>query len=164
MPIETVPGESLPQELRAFAILPAAGAWDATPTPITVPHGCRVTLFCEYTEGAPTGTVDIDVQVSPHGADQTAPALTWFSLSALLIPAVAAGAQTRGQLEPLYINFDPLTVGREGFVIDLSVPAYVERLRARGREVGVAGTPGSLRVWATISPVDGAGQGLMQRA
>lgn len=162
LPDNPLPGAVTTQEFRAFDALPAAGAWDATPTEFRVPHSCRLTLFVEYTQGAAGGSVDVDIQTTPHNIDQTAPALTWYSLSILGANAVIAGAATRGQLEPFYINFDPTTGARETIPIDLSFPAFVERVRVRCREIGVTATPGSCRVWGLLSPMDGADQGLMR--
>ena len=156
------PGATYTAEFRAFAALPPAGAFDAAPITFSVPRSCRLTLFVEYTQGAAGGSVDVDIQTTPHGADQTAPALTWFSLSILGANAVITGAETRGQLEPFYINFDPTTGVREAIPIDLSFPSFVERVRVRCREIGAPATPGSCRVWGLLSPNDGADQGLMR--
>ena len=139
-----------PIVLRAFTALPAAGAYD-TPVPTAIVGSVHATIFGEYTQGAPTGSVRLRIEVSPFSADQTAPALTWFPMTSFGQGVPAAGALTASIIEPEVVTFDPVTANREGFIFDVAVPASAERIRVSVAELGVVGTPGSCALTLLVS-------------
>jgi len=135
---------------RAFTALPAAGAYAVLDEQHIVGN-VHATIFGEYTQGAPTGSVRLLFEFSPYSVDQTAPALSWFPMMAYGQGAPAAGALTVSILEPEVVTFDPVTANREGFIFDFDVPSSVERIRVSVAELGVVGTPGSCALTLLIS-------------
>ena len=147
--------------MRAFAALPAAGAWAVSDPQPTFSYS-RLTLFNEYDQGAAGGIVDVVVEISPYSATAVVPALhnEWFPVTILGLENAVLGAIADGILEQLQFRFDPSTANQESFIIDISFPDYVERFRIQSRESGDTDNPGSFGATARLSIQDGAAEGL----
>jgi len=137
------------QEARAWAILPAAGAWDAAPTAVQCSDFDHVTLFCSYQEGAVVGgVVDFRIEVSP---DLTG--AVWHRLSIQALGAVAPGADVESDVQAADFSFDPTTVNREYFSYGpITLGGTVERIRVAAQETGQVGTPGNCQVELRFGP------------
>ena len=133
------------QEARAYAILPAAGAWDATPTEMACPGFDHVLLYVSYIEGAVVGgAVDIRIDVSPDSLGTV-----WHQGTAYSVGAVVAGADTVSNFQREEISYDPTGVAREYFVFGpVALNGTVERLRVVAQESGQVGTPGRCEIEA----------------
>lgn len=136
------------QVARAWAALPAAGAWDATPTEIQCSDFGYVTLYMSYQRGAVGGAVDLRVEVSP---DVTG--AVWHRLSVTAVGAVAAGVDVTSLVQAGDFSFTPTGANREYITygpIDLQGTA--ERITVAAQETGVVGNPGSCEIELRFAP------------
>jgi len=144
-----------PVEMRASAALPAAGAWDATPTEQNVAGGGSILLTFTYTEGAVGGAFDWQLQASPYSIAANVPAGAgeWGDESLHSMGAVVGGADTQSLVQAEYQTFDPTGAAIETFDYGpIELDHTVERVRIPCRESGVVGTPGTLAVVMTVAP------------
>lgn len=142
------------QEARASAALPAAGAWDATPTAMPCPYFSDVTLSLTYTRGAAGGAFDFQIETSPYSVVANAPAgaSEWVTEAIYAGGAVAAGADTTSLVQRELQSYTSQGAAAEDFSFGpISLNGTVERLRVRARESGVVGTPGTLQIEAVFS-------------
>ena len=142
------------QEARASAALPAAGAWDATPTEMASPYFDYVTLSFTYTRGAAGGAFDWQIETSPYSVAANVPvgASEWVTESIYAAGAVAAGADTTSLVQRELQSYTSQGAAAEDFVYGpIALNGTVERIRVRARESGVVGTPGTLQIQANFS-------------
>ena len=148
------PGWTNPVNLRASAALPAAGAWDATPTESSAALASTVTLSFTYTRGAVGGAFDWQMEVSPYAvaANVAAGASEWVTEAIYAGGAVVAGADTTSLVQGELQSYTATGAAAEDFVYGPIELNGVERVRVRARESGVVGTPGTLQVEGTFAP------------
>lgn len=144
-------GLANPATLRAAAALPAAGAWDTSPTEVPIIAADYVTLYMTYTRGAAGGGFDFQLQYSPYYAD-LAGVEDWFESSAYSVAAVALGADSISQIATEYVRFTSQGATAENFIFGpVRLERTVERLRVIAKEHGVVGTPGTLHIVAVFN-------------
>lgn len=146
-----------PVNMRATAALPAAGAWDATPTEQNVAGAGYIMLYFTYQEGdqAGVGAFDWQLQASAYSVAANAPAgaLEWTDESMQAVGGVAAGLDTQSRVQAEYQTFAPTSANQEGFIYGpIHLAHDVERVRIPARESGVAGNPGVLQISMTCFP------------
>ena len=142
------------QEARADAALPAAGAWDATPTALVCPGFDEVTFNFTYTRGGAGGAFDFQIETSPYSITANVPtgASEWVTEAIYAAGAVAAGADTTSFVQRELQSYTSQGAAAEDFSYGpLKLGATVERIRIRCRESGAVGTPGDLQVEAYFS-------------
>ena len=133
------------QTARANAALPAAGAWDATPTEMVCPGYWNFSLHFNYSRGAAAGAFDFQIQTSPWSrtADVPAGINEWEEQAIYASGAVAAGADTTSNIQAELISYTNTAAGDLSFIYGpVALDGAVERMRVRCRESGVVGTPG----------------------
>ncbi|GAG99264.1 unnamed protein product [marine sediment metagenome] len=134
------------QQARVSGALPAAGAWDATPTVMACPSFDYVTLYIKYDEDAQTaaGSVDIRIDVSPDSAGAV-----WHQGTAYSTGAVVAGADTVSAFQREEISYEPTGVAAEFWIFGpLHLGGTVERMRVAAQESGDVGAPGICEIEA----------------
>jgi len=157
MPFPTVPISATylnVQEARASAALPAAGAWDATPTEMACPYFDNVTLRFTYTRGAAGGAFIWQMETSPYSVVGNVPAgaSEWETEAIKAAGAVIAGADTTSQVQRELQAYTTQGAAAEDFSFGpIALNGTVERIRVRAAESGVIGTPGTLQVEAVFS-------------
>lgn len=144
-------GWSNPQTVRASAALPAAGAWDATPTELKSDYARFLTLHFTYTQGTTGGGFDWQLEVSPYSIAALVPtnASEWVTESIYAGGVVAFGADTQSRVQIEYQTFGSQGTLPEDFVYGpLDLGGNVERYRVRARESadGVIAAPGTLSI------------------
>lgn len=134
------------QTARASAALPAAGAWDASPTELYCPRMDDVMLYLEYTRGAAGGAFDFQIEYSPFSVDR-AGIQNWFSMSLYDPGVVAAGVDTQSQEQREFINYQSTGAALEAFIYGpVHLQGVVERIRIRARETANDQDPGTLKI------------------
>lgn len=135
-----------PITFRASAALPAAGAWDATPTVVAIPQLARLVLYISYTRGAAGGAMDFQLQVSPYSAT-AAGVQNFFNQSEYSAAVLAAGVDSQSRIQAEYITFQSQGAAIENVVYGpVELGAGVERIMVRARESGVVGNPGTVHI------------------
>jgi len=143
---EPFPPITNPFTFRASAALPAAGAWDATPTIVACPQYARLVLYLSYTRGAAGGAFDFQVQVSPYSANLPV-VQSWFMQSEFSAAVLAAGADSQSRLQREYVTYQSQAAAIENVCYGpVELGAGVERILVTARESGVVGTPGTLHI------------------
>lgn len=146
-------GYTNPVTLRASAALPAAGAWDTTPTETPVAGAENITLSFTYTRGAAGGAFDWQMEVSIYAVVGNVPAgaSEWVTESIYAGGAVVAGADTTSTVQRELQSYTSQGAAAEDFSFGpIALDKTVERVRVRARESGVAGTPGTLSIVAEV--------------
>lgn len=139
------------QTVRAAAILPAAGAWDATPLELHCSKFDFVTFYITYTRGAVGGAVDFALQVSPRTTD-LAGVEDWFQQAILAGGAVAANADTTSLTQREVISYGATAAAAESFVYGpVELRGTVERLRMPCCESGDTDNPGTAHIIAVFA-------------
>jgi hypothetical protein len=147
------PGFTNPVIMRASAALPAAGAWDATPTAVFCSQADNIAVAFTYTRGAAGGAFDWQIEVSLYGvaADVPAGASEWVTESVYAAGAVAAGVDTTSLVQRELQSYTSQGAAAEDFVYGpIALNGVVERIRIRARESGVVLTPGTLQITAVL--------------
>lgn len=141
-----------PVNMRAYAALPAAGAWDAAPTEQNIFGAQGLTLSFTYLRGAAGGAFDYQIELSPYSVAALAPASAaeWVTESIYAAGAVAAGVDTQSREQREYQTYQATAAAAEDYQIDFELQAPYERIRVRARESGVVGTPGSLQITMVV--------------
>ena len=144
-------GWSNPQTVRASGALPAAGAWDATPTELISAYARWLTLHFTYTRGAAGGAFDWQLEVSPYAVAANVPAgaAEWVTEAIYSGGAVALGADTQSRVQREYQTYGSQGAAAEDFAFGpIELAGNVERYRVRARESadGIVGTPGTLSI------------------
>lgn len=125
---------------RAAAALPAAGAWDATPTEIVTAGMDRARVVATYTRGAAGGAFEIAIETS---GDSTG--TDWERTSIYAGAGVVINTDTTSGVQREGLEYGATAAAAENLTIaDLAINGTVERLRIYARETGVVGTPGTL--------------------
>lgn len=139
-----------PATFRAWAALPAAGAWDPTPVELAVAGYRTMSLHLSYARGNVGGAFDFQVQVSPYSANQGA-GRDWFTQSIYGAGVVAAGTDTASLMQREYLTYQPVAGAVESFVFGpMDIGIAVERLRVVCRESGQIAQPGNVEIVATF--------------
>ena len=143
------PGQLSLVELRASAILLAAGAWDVAPTEIAIADASVSTLLFSYTRGGAAGAFDFRIEVSPYATTAQAPAgsVEWIQTAQYAGGVLAAGADTVSFIQRERITYTATGAAQEAFVYGpLEFAGTVERLRINAAESGNVGAPGTLQI------------------
>jgi len=155
--IDTHPrGYANPVILRVSAILPPAGAWDATPLESFSTYADFLTLNFTYTPDAQgvNGAFDFQMWTSlyfvaarvPTGADE------WVAPPIYASGAVVAGADTQSLLQEEYQTYTPDTNATHSFEIGpIPLRATIARIRVRARESGDTDNPGVLQITGVLA-------------
>ena len=143
-----------PVTLRASAALPAAGAWDATPTEQNVAGASSLRLSLTYTRGGAAGAFEFQVETSVYSIAALAPAgaAEWVTQALFEPDTIAAGADAVSLMQRESVSYTATGDAAEDFfptAIDL---AGIERVRVRARETGNAAAPGTLSIVGTLEP------------
>ena len=136
------------QTARAYAALPAAGAW-STPTELFCSESGFATLSFSYLRGAAGGAFDFEVSISPYAVVANMPAnmQEWTVMTLYESGALVAGTDIQSRTQQEYLTFQAPGAAAEGFAFGpIQLNGTAERIRVRVRESGVVGTPGSLGV------------------
>lgn len=142
-----------PVEMRGSAALPAAGAWDGTPTEVACAMAKAITLTFTYTRGAVNGAFDWQLETSLYSGATVVPAGAneWGDESLQASGAVVAGTETASRVQTERQTYQEQGTGTaESFVYGPIALDGIERIRIPVREVGVVGTPGILEISAVI--------------
>ena len=148
-------GQANPCVLRTWAALPAAGAWDATPTVAVVQGFWWARLYFAYQRSHDTlGTLDYYYDLSPFYADAGAEDSdqAWYHGT-----LYAAGKMTPCQIQHSmvqqeYISYCSTSADVETFISPpIHLGGCIERLRVFCREGSLAvGNPGHAEVVAVF--------------
>jgi len=143
-----------PVVMRASAALPAAGAWDATPTEQNIFGAQGMTFSFTYTRGAAGGAFDYQIELSPYSVVALVPAGAneWITESIYASGAVALGVDTQSREQREYQTYGSTGAGAEGFQIDFELRAPYERIRILARESadGIPANPGTLQITMVV--------------
>lgn len=156
----TYMGVSSLNTARASAALPAAGAWDATPTEFFISGADSMGVHVTYTQGAAGGAVDVQLQLSPYSLAALVPAgaSEWITQTLYSSGPVAGGADTQSLIQAEYVTFDPTTANAEGVTFSpVALDGLFERCRVRARESGVVQTPGTAAIVVTLNGLQPGG-------
>jgi len=140
------------QVLRASAALPAAGAWDATPTEVFVSGAAHLTFHLAYTRGAAGGAFDFQCWYSPYSVAANVPtgAEEWLAMALYAPGLVAAGVDSQSREQREYVTYQATAAPVEAIEFGpVNVGGTVERVRVRARESGAVGNPGTLQIELT---------------
>ena len=147
-------GYANPVVLRASAALPAAGAWDATPTESFCTQALHCSLHFTYTRGAAGGAFDWQLEVSHYSATAVVPAgaSEWVTMSLFAPGPVALGADSQSRTQREFITYGSQGAAAEDHVFTVELNGVCERIRARARESadGITATPGTLQITANM--------------
>lgn len=140
-----------PVNARASAALPAAGAWDTSPTEFFCSGAKALSITFTYTRGAAGGAFDWQLEASPYSVAALVPAGggEWANQTAKLVGGVALGADTQSRVQAEYQTYGSQAAPAETFTVGpIYLDGVFERLRIPCRESadGVQGTPGTLQV------------------
>jgi len=139
-----------PVEMRAFAALPAAGAWDAAPTEVACAGFWWCRFYFAYRRGGAVGAVDYYWQVSPFAAthpDAAAATAEWFDGTVYMPGDFTSCTDIHSGAQNEYITFCSQSAAVETFIgPPIHLAGCVERIRVYCRERGDQGTPGSAGV------------------
>lgn len=145
---------------RASAALPAAGAWDASPTEFFVSGVDDMGVHLTYTQGAAGGAADIQLQLSPYSITALVPAgaQEWVNQTLYGAGTVAAGADSQSRMQAEYVTFDPVTANAEAVTFAvINLGGVFERARVRARESGQEQSPGTAQITVTLNGYQPAG-------
>lgn len=139
-----------PVTMRAAAILPAAGAWDAAPTEVACAGAEWMRFFFTYTRGAATGAFEYYYDGSPYAVD-VAGVEDWFHGSLYVPGTLILCNDVMSLVQREYINYCATSANAETFIgPPIHLAGCVERLRIFCREAGVIGNPGTVHVVAAF--------------
>ena len=142
------------QEARANAVLPAAPAWDATPTAMVCAYFDNVTLSFTYTRGDAGGAFNWQIETSPYSVVGNVPAgaSEWITEAIYASGGVAAGADTTSLVQRELESYTSQGAAAEDFSFGpIELNGTVERIRVRAQESGAIGTPGTLQIEAVFA-------------
>lgn len=143
-----------PVTFRASAALPAAGAWDATPTEQNVAGASALRLSLTYTRGAAGGAFEFQVESSIYAVVGNVPAgaSEWVTEPLFEVDTIAAGTDAVSLVQRESVSYTSTGAGAEDFFMMPIDLAGIERIRIRARETGVVGTPGTLSIVGELQP------------
>lgn len=140
-----------PVVLRAAAVLPGAGAWDAAPLEINTVGVRYATFYMSYIRAGAGGAVDFYFETSPMSVDALVPPI-WWQQSIFAGGMMVAGTDIASRIQREFVTYQAIGALREDFIygpIDLGLCA--ERIRMFARESGAVGTPGTFGVGAVFT-------------
>jgi hypothetical protein len=146
-------GYANPVNLRASAALPAAGAWDTTPTESSSANVENLTLTFTYTRGAQAGAFDWQLWTSPYAVAANVPtgAEEWAAESIYSAGVLAAGSDVQSEAQREYQTYEATGAVAESFTYGpIALEGTVERVRVRARESGAVADPGTLQIVAEM--------------
>jgi len=133
--------------LRAAAILPAAGAFDAVPLELAVAGFRSVVLYITYTRGGAAGSVRASIEVSPFAANRVLPLQSWYHAALYAAAIVAAGVDAVSPVQREDIRYQATGATAEMFAYGpIQLAGDVERLRIACAEEGAVATPGDCEI------------------
>lgn len=133
------------QTARASAALPAAGAYDATPTEMVCVGAEFVTLYFTYTRGGAGGAFNFQVEVSPD-------ATNWYDTATYEVGVLAAGADNTNRIQREITIYQAIGATAEMFVHGpVPLGGTVETMRITCAESGAVGTPGTVEIIARFA-------------
>jgi len=141
-----------PVTARASAALPAAGAWDASPTEFFCSGARWIQIQFTYTQGGQNqGAFDWQLESSIYAVAANVPAGAgeWAEPSIFSGGAVALGADTQSRDQQEYITYGSKGVAAETFTFGpVELDRVIERLRIPARESadGDVANPGTLAI------------------
>ncbi len=133
------------QTARASAALPAAGAFDASPTEMPCSGFNSVMLFITYTRGAAGGDMQFKVEGSPVSSGDS-----WFQQGLYAAGTVASGADVVSNVQREEVEYGSTGATAEKVMFGPIDIRGCERLRIPAQESGVAGTPGTAAIEAVF--------------
>ena len=132
----------LQPEARASAALPAAGAWDASPTEIVTAGMDSIRIVCTYTRGAAGGAFEIAPETSGESSGATWERTTIYSGGGVVI-----NTDTTSSLQREGMEYGATAAAAEAITYGpIALDGTVERMRIPARETGVVGNPGTLEI------------------
>jgi len=133
--------------MRASAVLPGAGAFDASPLEVPCQDFKFVTLYITYTRGGAGGAVTLRIEVSPDTSGNT-----WYRSGLYEPAAVASGSDATSELQREFIKYGSTAAGAEYVVFGpLVLQGGIQRMRIACAESGAVGTPGTCAIRALFS-------------
>lgn len=125
---------------RASSALPALGAWDDAPTPLSLDAYVQsVTAWVTYVRGAEGGRVALRAETSPDGVN-------WYATTIGGGTLTASGPVSTMELAVLaYLGPVPDDDGAIRFTVSFDV-AGARHVRLVTAEAGVTGTPGTVAI------------------
>lgn len=130
-------------EIRAPAVLPAAGAYDAAPTelPLGGMEKVHIQFFYDEDAGAANGAGKYMVEICEtiSGTDD------WSTLAGTELQAVILGADVAVNVQGAEFTFDPTGAAEEGVSVILSV-GRASKIRIPCAECGDVANPGQASV------------------
>lgn len=151
---------------RVSAVLPPAGAWDATPAEFFVSGADWMSICLTYTEGEQgAGACDIQLELSQYSVAARVPAGAeeWIEQTLYSAGPVVTRADTQSLAQAEYITFAPVGAAAEAITFSpVALRGVFERARIRARESadGVVGAPGTAAITATLSGHQSVGMGV----
>lgn len=141
-----------PVNLRAYAALPNAGAWDATPTESFSSGAHNLTLSFRYVRGAAGGAFDWQLETSIYAVAANAPtdAAEWVTESLYAPGVIAPGEDSQSRVQREYQTYESFSADDDFVYGPIALNGTVERIRVRASESGVTGTPGNLQITAEM--------------
>lgn len=145
-------GWANPQTVRASAALPAAGAWDATPTELVSDYATHLLLNFTYTRHAQSvlGVFDWQLETSIYSVAALVPAgaSEWVTEPLVAGGLVVLNADSQSHTQRNYNTYGATGAEAEDFHFDIDLLGNVERYRVRARESadGDTDNPGTLAI------------------
>lgn len=126
---------------RASAALPAAGAYDSSPTSIATNNFNEFTPLFKYTRGGAAGAVTYKVEISNDNSN-------WYQIGELKSGTTTAGSDTVDLQQRAEISYTATSASAESFTGPTFTVA-ADWFRIVCKESGNAGAPGTLAVTFT---------------
>lgn len=121
---------------RASAVLPNAGAYDSSPTFISLDPFDAFYFLVTYTRGGAGGSTAYEIEVSNDGS-------TWFQIAYVQASAVTTGADVQQLTQKVEILYGSTSASAERFTTT-TLEAFARFVRIAFKEVGATGTPGTV--------------------
>lgn len=138
------------QVARTSAVLPAAGAYDTSPTELMCAGFESAVFYFSYTRGDALGSFAFKIEVSPHASD-SATYDNWFQLALYEADSIVAGTDEQALIQREEILYTPTSANEERFVYgSVNLGGGIQRVRVSAKEVGTVGKPGTLEVLSTF--------------
>ncbi len=136
-----------PAVIRAFAALPAAGAWDADPTVVACGGFWWCRFYFVYDAGAEAIDPSLEwyYEISPYSSEATVDMAEaeWVKNTVYVPDEIVAWRVTRSDVQQETFIFTPPSLGAETFIgPPIRLAGCIERIRVYCRERGDANNPG----------------------
>lgn len=134
------------QVARASAVLPAAGAYDTTPTTLPCPGFSWLTLFFRYTRGGASGAFAFKIE------GQLAGDTDWYQTTRYSGGTVTTGANVSSDAQREEVEIGAAGAGEELYHYGpIRLERGLDQLRVNAKETGNTGAPGTLEIKAVFS-------------